>query len=271
MTADPVLIGSTVRQAISARWPEQAPAWLAHVVTELAELCRRYKATPLSTFDSRYGLVVEVGTDSERLVMRSSPDPDAMHQVQVSRSLASLGVGPEIHEVWATQTGVWTVASRVLPGFTLKDHPVPIGYLAPVLHLLRNQPAPDDLPSLNDWLAKRLDDGARADLPPGRTPAPLPERQRAVALLADLTRDAAQLICHGDASSKNILIGPAGRLFLIDPRGMTGDVGYDVAVAAWKTAGEESPAKRAAELAQLVGIDGARVHAWLTVAQAARV
>lgn len=58
---------------------------------------------------------------------------------------------------------------------------------------------------------------------------------------------------------------------LIDPRGVTGDVCYDVAVAAWKTTNEEPSRDRAAKLARLVGADTERVHAWLTVADIARV
>ena len=79
------------------------------------------------------------------------------------------------------------------------------------------------------------------------------------------------MVCHGDASSRNILLGPGEQLMLIDPRGVNGDVCYDVAAAAWKTGSGEPPRDRAVELARLVGVDPERVHAWPVVAETVRV
>jgi streptomycin 6-kinase len=238
----------------------------------------------MSTFDSRYGLVVEVETDTERLVMRSSPDPNAPFQAEVSQQLANLGIGPEIREVIATKSGVWTIAARILPGYTLKNRPVPVEQLAAALRPLQDQPAPAHLPTLTDWLSNRLTATEDVDMPSGRTTAPKAERQHAAELLSELAKQSPQTLCHGDTSSKNILMGPAGKLYLIDPRGLSGDIAYDVAVAAWKTTGHEpthtravklasdDPLRdRAAELARLAGVDKERVHAWLVVADAARV
>lgn len=95
----------------------------------------------------------------------------------------------------------------------------------------------DRLPPLAAWLRSRLDDENLSDLSSGRTPAPRSERQRATAILEDLRAGVSGIVCHGDASSRNILIGPDEQLMLIDPRGVNGDVCYNVAVAAWKTAG----------------------------------
>ncbi|WP_412515840.1 aminoglycoside phosphotransferase family protein [Actinomadura madurae] len=215
--------------------------------------------------------MVEVETDTERLVMRSSPDPDALSQAKVSQRFAALGVGPEIREVEATESGVWTVAARVFPGYTLKNRFVPIEQLAAALHPLQGRRAPAHLPTLTVWLSKRLQDDKAIDLPSGATAAPRAERQQAAQLLTQLTSQTTRLLCHGDTSSKNILTGPAGKLYLIDPRGLSGDVAYDVAVAAWKTAGNELIRTRAVRLAKLMGIDRERVEAWLTVAETARV
>ncbi|MEW2357890.1 aminoglycoside phosphotransferase family protein [Spirillospora sp. NPDC029432] len=225
----------------------------------------------MSTFDSRYGLVVEVEADTERLVMRSSPDPDALFQAEVSQQLAKLGIGPDIREVIATKSGVWTVAARILPGYTLKNRPVPVEQLAAALRPLRDQPASAHLPTLTAWLSSRLTATEDVDMPSGRTTAPEAERQHAAALLSELAEQPPQTLCHGDTSSKNILMGPAGKLYLIDPRGLSGDIAYDVAVAAWKTTSDDPLQDRAAELARLVGVDTERVQAWLVVAEAARV
>ncbi|WP_165964515.1 phosphotransferase [Actinomadura sp. KC216] len=150
------------------------------------------------------------------------------------------------------------MAARILPGYTLKNRLVPIEYLAAALRPLRDQPAPAHLPTLTDWLSMRLTATEVVDMPSGRTTAPEAERQHAAALLSELAEQPPQMICHGDTSSKNILMGPAGKLYLIDPRDLSGDIAYDVAVAACKTKGTEPIDTRAVELAKLMAIDGER-------------
>ncbi|XVQ10920.1 phosphotransferase [Spirillospora sp. CA-255316] len=226
----------------------------------------------MRTFDARYGFVVEVETDHGYLVVRSSPDPLGMMQAEVSRSLSNLGIGPPIYEVIQTSVSVWTVAGRIFPGDSLHGGAVSLETLAPIFQKMRDQESPSDrLPTLADWLHSRLSDENLSDLAPGSAQAPPVERRHAAAILEDLESGASNLLCHGDTSSKNILHGPGGQLFLIDPRGVSGDVCYDVAVAAWKTAGEEQASARAEELARLVGVDRERVQAWLLVADTARV
>nr|WP_244994217.1 phosphotransferase [Actinomadura coerulea] len=129
----------------------------------------------------------------------------------------------------------------------------------------------DRLPTLVDWLRSRLNDERSNDLPSGRTWASQVERRRAAAILEDLGTEDSNMVCHGDASSSNILVGDGEELFLVDPRGVSGDVCYDVAVAAWKTPTDEQASVRAANLARLVGVDTERVQAWLVIAKAARV
>ncbi|MFC5752993.1 phosphotransferase [Actinomadura rugatobispora] len=215
---------------------------------------------------------MEVETDHGYLVVRSTPDPLGMMQAEVSQSLSDLGIGPQIYEVVQTSVSVWTVASRIFPGDSLHGRAISLDRLAPIFQRMRDQNSPSNqLPTLADWLHSRLSDENLSDLAPGRAQAPFDERRHAAAILEDLESGASNLLCHGDASSKNILLGPDGQLFLIDPRGVSGDVCYDVAVAAWKTAGEEKPSARAAELARLVGVDTERVQAWLVVADTARV
>ncbi|WP_433474753.1 phosphotransferase [Spirillospora sp. CA-142024] len=154
----------------------------------------------------------------------------------------------------------------------MKGKAVSLDRLASVFRKMRDQKSENDsLPSLVDWLRSRLDDESLSDLAPGRSQAPRSERRRATAILEDLGSDVSGMVCHGDASSRNILLGPDEQLMLIDPRGINGDVCYDVAVAAWKTASDAPLRDRAAELARLVGVDTDRVHAWLFVADAARV
>jgi streptomycin 6-kinase len=77
--------------------------------------------------------------------------------------------------------------------------------------------------------------------------------------------------CHGDASLWNVLAHGDSDWKLIDPRGMSGEVSYDVGVLAFKIARNQSPALIAARLARAADVDPERVQAWMTVASAARV
>lgn len=261
-----------VVEAVSERWPELVSAWLENAPDELAQISHRYQGTYVRTFDARYGFVVEVETASGPLVLKSTPDPHGMEQAEVLRSLSRVGVGPHVYEIIRTPVSVWTVASRILPGTPVGRGAVSLDRLASMLRKMRDQKADnDELPNLADWLRSRLDDDDLNDMSQGRSQAPPRERRRAIAILEDLRTGVHGMVCHGDASSRNILVGPDEQLMLIDPRGVTGDVCYDVAVAAWKTTSEEPPRDRAAELARLVGVDAERVDAWLVVADTARV
>ncbi|MGI5207654.1 phosphotransferase [Spirillospora sp. CA-108201] len=265
-------IPANVIEAVSACWPDLASAWLEKTPDELARICERYEGRPVRTFNSRYGFVVEVATAHEQLVVRSTPDPLGMDQAQVAQALFNMGVGPHIYDVVQTPVGVWTVASRIFPGDSLKGRTVSVERLAPIFRKMLDRKTENDrLPTLADWLRSRLNDERSNDLPSGRTRASRDERRQAAAILEDLGAGDSNTVCHGDASSGNILLGAGGELLLIDPRGVSGDVCYDVAVAAWKTPTDEQASVRAANLARLVGVDTERVQAWLIIAKAARV
>lgn len=205
MTTAHLAVPAPVAAAVSAAWPERGRAWVEAVPDELRELCARYRATPEHVFDAaRYGFVVSARTDAGRLAFRASADPAAPHQAIVARALADLDVGPRIHEVVDTATGLWTVMDRVEPGTTLADAeitPAIIENVLDVLQTMAGQPAPSmERPKLTDWLRARLLDDNLADLAPGRTVAPIAERHEALAVLDDLASDnrADACLCHGE-------------------------------------------------------------------------
>lgn len=78
-------------------------------------------------------------------------------------------------------------------------------------------------------------------------------------------------LCHADASPWNILTGPADRLFMIDPRGMNGEVDYDAAVITLKAERFSVGPKWGSALAASLSVPTERVDAWVHVARAARV
>jgi streptomycin 6-kinase len=159
---------------------------------------------------------------------------------------------------------------RIIPGVALGDlTELPtFDEIAGMLRPLTGQPAPDpDLPNLFDWLRDRLTDDHLNDLPRGRTVAPLAERRQALASLDELARDHVPGLCDGDASPWNILTG--NQLYLIDPRGVAGEISFDLAIIAIK--GRCLSHKSISALTRALSISLPRVNIWATISQAARV
>lgn len=263
-----------VLREVRARWPELAEPWLTTVGTELRELCDRYDATPIRVMHARFGLVIKAETPTGTLILRSSPDPEGSNQGIVSTALASLGVSPRVHELITTEHGTWTVMDCVTPGTPLgdQDSPPKLEHVVTMLRPLAGQPAPaSDLPDLIEWLHHRLTDDGLQDLPAHKTVAPRKERIDALAVLDSLSHDYTPSLCHGDTSPWNVLTSTDNRLYLIDPRGIAGELPYDVAILALKPAARIPLNVSTRTLAEALSLSVERVRAWITVALAARV
>ncbi len=272
---EPLTVPPTVVSAVQARWPAHTRDWPTHVEAELLELCERYEAKPREVLPARYGFVVAADTADGGIVLRASADPRGPTQAEVARALAKLGAGPTVHEAIVTDDGTWTVLDEVRPGTPLAMtdlSTVSLEALAVPLASINGQPAPiPGMPSIIDWLRTRLEDDELDDLAPGTTVAPVGVRRVAIDGLDELAATATLGLCHGDASLWNVLAHGQCDWKLIDPRGMGGEVSYDVAVLAFKIARHRPPALVGARLAQAVGVDPARVQTWMTIASTARV
>ena len=270
----PIAIRADVLEGIRARWPELAEPWSASVLDELHELCARHRAEPVAVLKARFGLVVKANSPDGMLVLRSSPDPEGRHQGSVSAALAELGVSPRIHEFSASDHATWSVMDFVQPGLPLGDRETMPGleHIATMLEPMIEQPAPHpNLPNVVEWLRERLNDDHLRDLAPGRQVASPEERHFALKLLDELAADHLPGLCHGDASSWNILTGKAERLYLIDPRGISGEAAYDAAVIALKESSRIPIKCTVRTLSNLLGLSAGRILSWVDVAKAARV
>jgi len=267
------LLPANVAAGVRNRWPDLGPAWCEQVEAQFLDWLPT-GAVPIAVFPARYGLVVDVNVAGDRVVYRASPDPNGVNQTAVTAAFARLGVGPQLHESGQTAIGAWTVTERIFPGTPLGDmNPTDINPEAVLKTLLalKDQPAPlPNMPTIVDWLRERLEDDDLRDLAPGTAPAPLHERQRALALLRELSADAPNSLCHGDASPWNMLHGSDSRIWFIDPRGVSGCIEYDAAVLAMK-AGELSILPATPYLPEAVDHDPEKIAAWLIVATAARI
>src|SRR5262249_32949176 len=153
---------------------------------------------------------------------------------EVACALAKLAAGPAVHEISSGNTGTWTILDQISPGTPLAEtDPATnsIDRLTAPLAAIADQPAPvPEIPSIVDWLRIRLEADDLAALAPGTMVAPAGARARALDVLDQLAADYTPKLCHGDASPWNILADQHKGWTLIDPRGMSGEVHYDIAV-----------------------------------------
>lgn len=273
-----VAIPASVADSVRNRWPDTGERWCTEVLSEFDALCTQYHAIPIRVLPARFAFVVSVETATGHVVFRSTPDPAGLAQAAVSQAIAERGIGPDLLDVFATETGTWTVTEKVVPGTSLADadqSDVNPDAVANLFRRLAEQPAPAvNMARIDGWLRRRLVDSGAVDFPVGQAAAPEHERYEAMAALDSLvaTGDTGQL-CHGDGYPGNVLLSGDGRLLWIDPRGVAGDASYDVAVFALKTARHvvSDAVPMAARLAEKAGINADRARAWVAVANAARV
>lgn len=269
-TVPPVVAGN-----VRLRWPDRAHTWEQDAEREMWDLCELYDARPRAVLPARFSFVVAADTpDGGGIVVRSTPDPDGPYQAHVAETLARLRVSPTVHVTLRTETGTWLVLDEVRPGIPLADAfaaSISLDALTQHLAAMNDQPAPPGLPYIGHWLRDRLTAEEVTDMPPGATRAPLAERQEAIVILDDLDAEPVRQLCHGDVSPWNILMDGDDEWMLIDPRGMSGDVAYDVAVLSLKLTANRPDLAVTAGLADAVGVNTTRAEAWLLAAHAARV
>jgi streptomycin 6-kinase len=260
---------------VQRRWPDIAATWAASILSELHALCAQFQATVSGVLPARYGFVVAAESPLGPLVLRNSPDPNSRDQAAVAAALANLGISPRLHQTRHTAHGTWTVLDQVIPGANLNEvEPTrvdPKALFRP-LAAMRDQPPPrPGMPSIVDWLRTRLEDDHLADLRPGTAVATDRERSAALDLLVDLIQSHTPALCHGDASSGNIISSGNRGWMYIDPRGMSGDFTYDVAIVATRLTRNHPATEILRDAVSITGLNPDRIRAWAQTANAARV
>jgi len=268
-------VPAPVMAGIQRRWPDRAQPWANAVLDELRSLCAKYDATPRTVMPARFSLVVAADTPHGPIVLRSSPDSDGPRQAQVAAALAKIGVSPTIHEATTNGTGTWMLLDEVQPGTPLGDtNPAEVtleSLAAPLAAIASNTELATGLPHISDWLRHRLEDEHLTEVAPRTGIAPAKQRREALQTLDDLTRNARSSLCHGDTSPWNFLADRTSGWMLIDPRGVSGEVEYDLAILAMKIAACDAREAVVMRLTRTCGADSSRTRAWTVVAEAARV
>src|SRR5690606_3771003 len=144
--------------------------------------------------------------------------------------LARAGVGPEV--LWSNRE---VMVSSLVPGRTLDSgaSDTDLVVVARRLGELRRVRPAETLPSMAAWLRGRLT-SPPADVAPDSV-EPTPSQRSAARELLDRLAGP-EGFCHGDANGGNVLVDGAD-VWLLDARGVAGDVAYDVAVLALKARG----------------------------------
>lgn len=244
---------------VNARWPDTSFDWDAAVTDLLtAGFVPRNKLS-----GDRFGLVAAGTWEGLPAVAKVDPDPQKTHSWAVARDLAGIGIGPRILAA-DPHTG-WVVMKQVQPGLTALQRLVDPTVLGTTLGRLQGLPEKPDLPPLDAFLRDRLTRPPTTDIARSSTPVPAQERDMALRLLGQLPCPARAI--HGDCSRGNILHSRTG-IVLVDPRGISGDWQFDVAVAAWKNRYSTTATRT---LIRASGADFERVTAWERIARAARL
>lgn len=266
-----------IARAAHARWPDRAAVWVRALPVELTEVCAALSVTPTGrAFSARSAYVAEATTSTgTRLILRSSPDPDAVHQAAVLDHLARAGLAPAVHLLQSTATSTWTAMDAVEPGASLAEQeprPRDLEDVATMLRSLADEDGVPSAPSIVPWLRARLTDPPADDQPPHRGPEPADVRESARLVLDQLATGMAVRLCHADLSPPNVLHG-RGRLWFIDPRGTNGEAAYDIAVLALKLSDDHLDTARALarSIALSSGTEPDRADAWVNIADAATV
>lgn len=259
-----VQVPENVAREVLARWPERGALWLGTAAADVSALCEQHSVVPVRILPARFALVVAATSVGRSLVVRSTADPHGPQQAIAAEMLAELGIGPQVHEVATSSARTCVVMDEVQPGTIAHD--CTVAEISDLLRPLTGAAASASaLPPVSAWIRRRLQHGRMgSDVHPGATDPRNAERAQALALLDVLAEDEAWSVCHGDVSLGNVLRG-RDRLYLIDPRGMTGDVEYDAAVAAIKGKLDVR------DLARRLHVDPFRAEAWAAIAVAARV
>ena len=225
---------SLPRQLIAnvANWnPRELTAgWLASVPATVAELCDRWQITLDPVIPETAITLVLLGHSSALgpVVIKSSPLADEFVAEATALRLASSDNVARLYEVDLDRSVM--VMERIVPGTQLRDVAMSdeeATRLAAeaVATMWKTVPDPTGLHPLRRWFRALLGDPPVDRIDPGLLRH---GQEVATALLADTSRDR---LLHGDFQHHNLLQRASGEWAIIDPKGLVGNPGYEI--AAW--------------------------------------
>jgi streptomycin 6-kinase len=247
---------------------EMTPGWLETVPATVAELCERWSITVDPVIPETGITLVLLGQSSELgpVVIKSSPLADEFVSEATALRLAASDNVARLYDVDLDRNVM--VMERIVPGrqlleVAISDEEATRLAAEVVATLWRPVPDPTGLHPLRRWMRALLDDP-----PVNRIDPDLLRHAQEVAttLLADTSRDR---LLHGDFQHHNLLQRASGEWAIIDPKGLAGIPGFEIAAWMYNPPGVtarddyvELVRRRAAIFSEVWGIDRQELIAW---------
>ena len=214
-------------------WAQEdlTPGWLASLPATVARLCAKWSIELDPVIPETSMTLVLLGHSAVLgpVVIKSSPLADEFRAEATALALAAGDNVSRLYDVDFERSAM--VTERIVPGTQLRDVPMAdedATRLAAetVCTMWRPVPNPVGLHPLRLWMRALFSWSPRPD----RLATDLVEHAQAVgsSLLANSARDC---LLHGDFQHHNLLQRASGDWVIIDPKGLIGDPGFDI--AAW--------------------------------------
>jgi len=268
------MVRERVRNALDLVTGRLTPAEQALVTANAAgvhdryeELRRRWRVTATESFETESSLVAFGECDGEQVVLKVVKGPgDEWRSGEVARAFGGRGMV----RVLEYDDGA-ALFERIVPGTALVEmtresrDAAAAEILADVIASMSPNAAPSWCPTVSDWAR-----GFTWYVDSGDTQIPAPVVRRASEIYTELcgTQRATRLL-HGDLQHYNVLRDQHRGWLAIDPKGVVGEVEYEMGASLRNPAG--MPAifanpttieKRVITLSTRLGLDAGRVLRW---------
>jgi streptomycin 6-kinase len=207
-------------------------AWfedLPHVIEELENKWNIRVGDPFPGIEYNY-VAEAVGSDGSQLVLKIAPPFESVEIFGEAKFLESLNGEGAIHLIDVDRERQAILLERAMPGKALHEEfaASPRDCIEPAIEVLRrilHKPPADmsDIPTLDGWFA----DFERFR----ETDFPNHLGERALDIYKKLSqKPGGEFYIHGDFHPGNIVTATRESFLAIDPKGIVGHVGYDIAV-----------------------------------------
>lgn len=251
---------------------EVTPGWLAALPATVAELCARWSIELDPVIPDTSITLVLLGHSAALgpVVIKSSPLADEFRAEATALALAAGENVARLYDVDLERSVM--VIERIVPGTQLRqvamtDEDATRLAAGTVATMWRPVPNPVGLHPLRRWMRALFDWSPR----PERIAPDLVRHAQEVgaSLLAQSSR---VCLLHGDFQHHNVLQRASGEWAIIDPKGLIGDPGFEIAAWMYNPPGVtarddylELVARRVAICAEVWGIDRDELVAWAFV------
>lgn len=255
-------------------WDQQklSPGWLDDLPTTIADICKKWRIELDHVVPDTYVTLVVLGHSKELgpVVIKSSALPDEFLSEATALNLAA---GDNVARVYDLDVARSTmVIERIVPGTQLRDAALSdddaTRLAAEALATFwRPVVQPVNLHPLRRWMRALFDWSPRPDL---IAPDLIDRAQDLGASL--LARSTQNFLLHGDFQHHNLLQRSSGEWVIIDPKGLSGEPGFEFAAWMYNPEGVTArtdyldlTTRRVAICSEIWGIDQQELVNWAFV------